>query len=708
MSYQVINPFIQFVDPTNGNPLSAGSVYFGRMDSDPKNQPANRINVYAVQDNGTETLLAQPITLNGAGQPQYSGSVKQLKVETYTGESAYCVQVFSKSGSQKGYSARVYGMIDLQSLAAVDSTVVIAGFQARQLRYIESIKDLVPVAGVLMSVKGFFSGSPTGGGEFYYDASVPKTSHNGGTIIDPVRLALWDGTKANVATLFTAGASGSGCFVRIYEGKVQPQFWGAMCGDTTVTDTPSLKKFVDFVDVEQKGFNMQGSPLLSETLVFKNIGVYKQFILDVSIRLAAAFPAGSDLVEFKGNMFGCQHVGNIEANLGTATFLSRKVRHGVVFNQPTNAGNTSRLEMDMLSMSGLRGFAWFCATNNGYAINWNRISAADCGTTPSGTVQALAVEISNRRNKTGSNGDPNQTETITISASGWNASQLLPNSSLLFVDNANPSNTQSFEIVSAIDANNIIIKPWIDVSSVATTYSLVQGGAVYQLGGDTSKTTIRTLDAITCGYGLFDNTLYGAVVTNFIAQYCGVGAKIGGYNSAQVGSTIVSGYFENNKIDYLYNGSTESVEASAMLGISSALNTSKIKANAPKANLADYWYYQKLPVIINTNTDIFSVGNSGKVKSVYQPASINITIDGFWSYFDDFATVIYRIMGSNTGGGNISTVSIPVPANSTINGGSTPVTIAPSANPVTVTVVRYKNEFYNKGRFTNDYLVRVG
>lgn len=134
MSYQVINPFIQFVDPINGKPLSGGSLYFGRQDTDPKNQPANRINVYAAQDNGTEVLLAQPITLNGAGQPQYSGSVKQLKVETYAGESAYCVQVFNKSGSQKGYSARVYSLLDIESLASTTSNVLIAGIKAKLFR----------------------------------------------------------------------------------------------------------------------------------------------------------------------------------------------------------------------------------------------------------------------------------------------------------------------------------------------------------------------------------------------------------------------------------------------------------------------------------------------------------------------------------------------------------------------------------------------
>lgn len=133
MSYQVINPFIQFVDPINGKPLSAGSVYFGRQDSDPKNQPANRINVYVVQDNGAEALLAQPITLNGAGQPQYSGSVKQIKVELYAGEPTYSLQLYSKNGALKGYTPRVPALIDSASLGAVNSTVLIGGVEASDL-----------------------------------------------------------------------------------------------------------------------------------------------------------------------------------------------------------------------------------------------------------------------------------------------------------------------------------------------------------------------------------------------------------------------------------------------------------------------------------------------------------------------------------------------------------------------------------------------
>lgn len=594
------------------------------------------------------------------------------------------------------------------NLANVNSTVSIAGFQARQIRYIESIKDLVPVDGVLMSVKGFFSGYTTGGGEFYYDASVPKTSHNGGTIIDPVRLAAWDGTKANVATLFVAGSSGTGCFVRIYEGKVQPQFWGAMCGDSAVTDTPSLKKFVDFVDLEQNGFNMQGSPLLSETLKFKNIGSFKTFIMDVQVRITASF-SNQDIFEFNGQMHGCKHIGNINMSFGQQTFHLRKVRHGIVLN-PASAGYTSRVDWDVITANQIKGWAVYNAVNNGYVMNFNRITAGDCGACPSGGVQSKLLEVSNPRNKTGSSGATNQTTTITVSGSNWTALDIVLPASLIKVDDANPFNTEVFEIDSIIDANNIVIKPWFDpVSGSPSQMQLCQGGALYQLGGDTSRTRIGTLDAITCGYGIRDNVLYGATVQNLMTQYCGVGAQIGGYFTAQIGAAYLSCYFENNKVDVLHAASPDQSDGQSYVGSPIALNRDKVKPFRVKhASVGDYWYYPFLRTTIDWSTKTYKPTQGSTVESVFQPTTLDITIDSFLSYYTDPAVRSIKIIGSNTGGGPISSVTIPVPSGCTINGGSSPVVISATANPVTITVVRYKNEFYNKGRFTNDYLVRIG
>lgn len=214
MSYQVINPFIQFVDTANGQPLGAGQLYFGRQDSDPKNQPANRINVYAVQDNGSEVLLSQPITLNAAGQPQYNGSVKQIKVELYAGENSYAVQVFSKSGAQKGYSSRVY--------PPIDSSV------ASKIRYTygtvnSAISDLSAVVGQSFNVINYFADSNDEQMTFTWVAAGTGTP-DGGSFINHLFLPLQAKqifTK-NYITVWQFGASRTNstnnhtCFLNAY------------------------------------------------------------------------------------------------------------------------------------------------------------------------------------------------------------------------------------------------------------------------------------------------------------------------------------------------------------------------------------------------------------------------------------------------------------------------------------------------------------
>ena len=201
MSYQVINPFIQFIDPINGNPLSAGTVYFGRIDSDPKNQPANRINVYAVQDNGSEVLLSQPITLNGAGQPQYSGSVKQIKIELYAGESAYAIQLFSKNGAQKGYSPRVYGVVDLLNLGAPNSTVSIAGVEAKDLA---AQYNGIDTSGVVFAINyGVVADGSTDNTAAYNAARA--SAGNGATIVLPEGVVKGNFKVENNQRLIGAG-----------------------------------------------------------------------------------------------------------------------------------------------------------------------------------------------------------------------------------------------------------------------------------------------------------------------------------------------------------------------------------------------------------------------------------------------------------------------------------------------------------------------
>jgi hypothetical protein len=130
MTAQVLNPFIRFVDKTTGRPLNNAQVYFGKVATDPKNNVASRITVKAVQPNGSEVTIAQPVTTNTAGYMQSGGSVAQLTVEPDAAEDAYCIQVFDESGVQQFYAAEVNQMIDFPTLADPDSNIVISGMPA--------------------------------------------------------------------------------------------------------------------------------------------------------------------------------------------------------------------------------------------------------------------------------------------------------------------------------------------------------------------------------------------------------------------------------------------------------------------------------------------------------------------------------------------------------------------------------------------------
>lgn len=115
MTYQAINPLITFCDSFTGRPLTNGKLYIGRMDTDPKGNPSMRLNVYAVQPDGSETLLAQPIQLNIAGQPSYEGDPIQLKIQLYGTEQAYSLQKDNWFNADRGYVSRAYSFVDLQT-----------------------------------------------------------------------------------------------------------------------------------------------------------------------------------------------------------------------------------------------------------------------------------------------------------------------------------------------------------------------------------------------------------------------------------------------------------------------------------------------------------------------------------------------------------------------------------------------------------------
>ncbi|HEC6992830.1 TPA: phage tail protein, partial [Salmonella enterica subsp. enterica serovar Waycross] len=52
--------------------VTNGKIYIGQIDTDPTN-PANQIQVYVENEDGSHVSVSQPIVINSAGYPVYNG-----------------------------------------------------------------------------------------------------------------------------------------------------------------------------------------------------------------------------------------------------------------------------------------------------------------------------------------------------------------------------------------------------------------------------------------------------------------------------------------------------------------------------------------------------------------------------------------------------------------------------------------------------------
>lgn len=131
MSYTFQNPFAYFNNPANSNPVGLGRLYIGLIDTDPVT-PANQVQVYAVQPDGSELAIPQPIVLLAGGVPSYNGAPIQLKVNT----EQMSVKVTTSTGALVVYTARWSAGVSSYELGRSDSTQLVGGVPAKDLKEI--------------------------------------------------------------------------------------------------------------------------------------------------------------------------------------------------------------------------------------------------------------------------------------------------------------------------------------------------------------------------------------------------------------------------------------------------------------------------------------------------------------------------------------------------------------------------------------------
>lgn len=117
MSNRIIFPIGYYPDPTKGRPLAGGFLYVGDIDTDPE-VVINQKQVTALQENGSEVPIAQPIDLSVGGVPLYNES----PVSIFT-DGDCSMKVTDKFGAQIYYIPRV-AIVSVESVTGtgVDNT----------------------------------------------------------------------------------------------------------------------------------------------------------------------------------------------------------------------------------------------------------------------------------------------------------------------------------------------------------------------------------------------------------------------------------------------------------------------------------------------------------------------------------------------------------------------------------------------------------
>lgn len=120
-----------------------------------------------------------------------------------------------------------------------------AALRATTPRAAPSLKSLSFAAGFLQqySIAGFYFDSTVGGGTFVWDPDLPKTAHNGVTVVAPEAVASWNGSQTDLATLFNWTGGGTGCYVRLNSVKIGPACAGAIADNRTIDNTVAFKAF---------------------------------------------------------------------------------------------------------------------------------------------------------------------------------------------------------------------------------------------------------------------------------------------------------------------------------------------------------------------------------------------------------------------------------------------------------------------------------
>lgn len=211
------------------------------------------------------------------------------------------------------------------------------------LRNADTIQDLLAINPAVISsvlVIDYHGDVTGGGGNFVWDATAVKNTHNGGTIIDPdvtyptnwtnqAQLAVWFNGSANVTT---------GCWIRKLEGDINPRMFGAK-GDGVTDDSAAIGDAIAAV------ITAGGGILYFPAGKYKCLGRIGTFI---NVKNLTLLGYGAEIQNFAGtNVQGLMQFGNAATDgngmysasaitVNHLNILGLKFTSSGIFNSGTN------------------------------------------------------------------------------------------------------------------------------------------------------------------------------------------------------------------------------------------------------------------------------------------------------------------------------------------------------------------------------------
>ncbi len=115
-NYLISMPANTFSMPRQFKAIANGKIYIGLPDTDPVN-PANRIPVYIVNEDGSEVQVSQPIVINAGGFPVYNGQIVK-----FITKQNYSMAVYDSTGNG-GVKQYYWPDVSLEDPAAASNKV---------------------------------------------------------------------------------------------------------------------------------------------------------------------------------------------------------------------------------------------------------------------------------------------------------------------------------------------------------------------------------------------------------------------------------------------------------------------------------------------------------------------------------------------------------------------------------------------------------